>query len=209
MILALCAAAGLALSACATPPSSAPLPDPPASDAAPGDSLGSLRPAPPEGEVMAQGTVMDVAGDVELCLGAIRESFPPQCDGIPLAGWSWNGVDGSETSGDVRWGAYALQGEYDGEAFTVTQPPIMLALYDPMPIPSEPQEPGVTDEDVLLAIQQELPDRLGGSILTSMAQEGRLVVDVVWDDGTWQKAADEDYGQDVVVIRSALRPVNP
>lgn len=158
---------------------------------------------------MAQGTVMDVAGDVELCLGAIRESFPPQCDGIPLAGWSWNGVDGSETSGDVRWGAYALQGEYDGEAFTVTQPPIMLALYDPMPIPSEPQEPGVTDEDVLLAIQQELPDRLGGSILTSMAQEGRLVVDVVWDDGTWQKAADEDYGQDVVVIRSALRPVNP
>jgi len=28
---------------------------------------------------------------------------------------------------------------------------------------------------------------------------------VVWDDGTWQDAADEEFGDDVVVIRSALR----
>lgn len=158
---------------------------------------------------MAQGTVMDVDGDVELCMGAIRESFPPQCDGIPLSGWSWDGVEGSETSDGVQWGAYALQGTYDGESFTVTQTPIMLALYDPMPIPSEPQEPGVTDDDVLLAIQEELPARLGDAVLMSMPQDGRLVVDVVWDDGTWQRAADEDFGSDVVVIRSALRPVTP
>lgn len=202
-LLALCAAAGLALSACATPSAT----PPPASDAAPGDALGSLAPAPPEGEVLAQGTVMDVAGTVELCLGAIRESYPPQCDGIPLTNWSWDGIDGSETSDAVRWGSYAVQGTYDGESFTVTGPPIMLALYDPIAIPSEPAEPGVADEQTLLAIQQELPDRLGDAVLMSMVQDGRLVVDVEWDDGTWQQAADEDYGADVVIIRSALRPV--
>jgi hypothetical protein len=45
----------------------------------------------------------------------------------------------------------------------------------------------------------------GASYLSSSPQDGRLWVDVVWDDGTWQKAADDDYGADVVVIRSALR----
>ena len=73
--------------------------------------------------MVAQGTVMDVGGDVELCLGPVAESYPPQCSGVPLANWSWGGVDGSETSGDVTWGAYAAQGTYDGEEFAVTQPP--------------------------------------------------------------------------------------
>lgn len=40
-----------------------------------------------------------------------------------------------------------------------------------------------------------------------MPVEGRLVVDVVWDDGTLQQAADDDYGSDVIVIRSAIREV--
>ena len=59
----------------------------------------------------------------ELCLGPVAESYPPQCSGIPLEGWSWEGVEGSETSGDVRWGTYAVQGTYDGESLTVTAPP--------------------------------------------------------------------------------------
>ncbi len=65
-----------------------------ASDAPPGHSLGSLSPAPPEGEVVAQGTVMDVGGHVELCLGAVADSYPPQCSGIPVANWSWDGTRG-------------------------------------------------------------------------------------------------------------------
>ena len=76
------------LSGCATPPHSG------AGGAA--GSLGSLWPAPPEGEVVGQGTVMDVGGEVELCLGAVAESYPPQCSGIPLTDWSWDGVDGCE-----------------------------------------------------------------------------------------------------------------
>ena len=149
---------------------------------------------------------MDVAGSVELCLGPVAESYPPQCSGLPVQGWTWDGVEGSEISGDSTWGVYAVHGTFDGETFTVTQPPVMLALYDPMMI-EDPTggEPGPTDEATLLGIQEELPSALGLSYLSSSPQDGRLWVDVVWDDGTWQKAADDDYGADVVVIRSALR----
>lgn len=181
----------------------------PAADAPPGYSLGSLTPAPPEGEVVAQGTVLDVGGDVQLCLGAVAESYPPQCSGIPVEGWSWTGVEGSESSGDVRWGSYAVQGTYDGTTFTPTQPPIMLALYDPMK-PADPTDgkPGTADEKTLLAIQEELPDRLGASYLSSWPEAGHLYVQVLWDDGTWQKAADDDFGDGVVIVQSALRPIS-
>ena len=177
---------------------------------APGSSspapLGSVTPVPPAGEVSAVGTVLDAVGEPELCLGPVAESYPPQCSGIPLEGWTWDGVEGAESSGDVTWGAYAVQGTYDGEAFTVTQPPIMLALYDPMAT-EDPTggEPGAGDEATLAAIQDELPDRLGDSYLSSYPQDGWLWVDVVWDDGTWQDAADAEYGPDVVIVRSALR----
>jgi hypothetical protein len=152
------------------------------------------------------GTVLDTGGDAELCLGPVAESYPPQCSGIPLEDWTWEGVDGAESSGDVTWGAYALQGTFDGESFTVTQPPVMLALYDPM-APEDPTggEPGAGDEQTLARIQEELPDRLGSSYLSSYPQDARLWVDVVWDDGTWQDAADREFGEDVVLIRSALR----
>lgn len=157
---------------------------------------------------MAQGTVMDVGGDAELCLGAVAESYPPQCSGIPVTNWTWEGIDGAESSGDTTWGAYAVQGTYDGEQFTVTQPPIMLALYDPM-MPEDPTagEPGAGEEAELLEIQEELPDILGEAYLSSYPENGWLWIDVVWDDGTWQDAADEDYGEDKIIVRSAMRPV--
>ena len=200
---ALLAASALLLTSCATPSGSTPRGSSPAAM-----PLGAVAPAPPADEVVGQGTVLDAAGSPELCLGAVAESYPPQCTGIPLVGWSWDGVDGSETSGDVRWGAYAVQGTYDGATFTVTEPPILLALYDPM-MPEDPfgGEPGDTDEATLLAIQDQLPERLGAGYLASWPQDGRLWVQVLWDDGTWQQAAGEEFGAGVVVIESALRPV--
>lgn len=152
---------------------------------------------------------MDVGGNAQLCLGAVAESYPPQCSGIPLSNWTWEGVDGAENAGGTTWGAYAVQGTYDGEEFTVTEPPIMLALYDPM-MAEDPTggEAGEGEEPELLAIQEELPDALHEAYLGSSPENGWLLVDVVWDDGTWQRAADEDYGDDTVIIRSALRPVS-
>jgi hypothetical protein len=117
-------------------------------------------------------------------------------------------VEGWESSGSATWGAYAVQGGFDGKTFTVTEPPVMLALYDPMPL-SDPTggRPGAAEEAELLEIQQTLPELLGASYLSSYPDDGRLRVDVVWDDGTWQNAADHDYGVDVVLFVSAIRLV--
>ena len=41
--------------------------------------------------------------------------------------------------------------------------------------------------------------------VSSSIENGYLWVDVVWDDGTLQDAADAAYGEGVVVVRSALR----
>lgn len=196
----------LVLNGCTGTPGSAP---PTSSADADGPRLGAEAPTPPAGEVTGTGTVMDENGAVEFCLGPIMESYPPQCSGIPIEGWSWDGVEGSEASGTTRWGAYALTGTYDGERFTPTQPPILLALYDPM-MPEDPTggETGDTSEERLLEIQAQLDGRLGDDGSTyfgSYPERGYLWVDVLWDDGTYQNAADAEFGDGVVVIRSALR----
>lgn len=196
----------LALGGCATSPGSQ---APASSDAPAGQSLGSLMPGPPEGEVIGTGTVMDVAGVVELCLGPVAESYPPQCTGIPLENWSWEGVDDAEQVDEVRWGSYALTGTYDGDSFAITQSPIPLALYDPAPV-EDPTggEPGSAEDAELQRVQDEIGTRFGPRsevFLSSYPENGYVWVEVVWDDGTLQQAADDDFGAGVVVIRSALR----
>ncbi len=189
------------LAACATPVG-------PAGPAAQPDpaSPASASPAPPETEVVGQGTVLEDADGTRLCLGGVMESYPPQCSGVPLTGWSWDGVPGSETAEGVTWGAYAVQGTYDGEAIAVTQEPVLLALYDPMMAPDPTGgEPGGSSEDELLDVQEDIHTSMGDAILASAAQNGWLWVDVVWDDGSIQQAVDAAYGEGVVVVRSALR----
>lgn len=195
------AASVLVLAGCATSAGSAP-------SGGSGAALGSSWPDPPAGEVTGQGTVLDTGGSAELCLGPVAESYPPQCSGIPLEGWTWDGVEGSESSGDVTWGAYAITGTYDGETLKVTQPPIMLALYDPL-MPPDPTggKDGVTDDSALEEIQEGLPGALGAQYLGSWPERGYLWVQVVWDDGTLQSGADAEYGEGVVVIQSAWRAV--
>lgn len=186
------------LSACATPQpvgvgATSPVP------------LGDVQPGLPAGTVIGQGTVIDTGDEAELCLGGVMESLPPQCTGIPLVGWEWTDIDGSEASGDTRWGAYAVEGTYDGATFTVTSPPISLALYDPaVPLDPTDGEPGPADEATLTSTQDDIHAQLGDAALASWPQNGRLWVQVVWDDGSLQDAADARYGDDVVVIQSSL-----
>ena len=191
--VALVVSVGLGIAGCATP-------------ATPGG-------APPQkfaahGEVLGQGTVLQIAdAPAQFCLGAVAESYPPQCTGPELIGWDWSTIDGSETSGDVTWGAYAVQGTWDGDRFTVTSPPIMLALYDPMRIEDpfhDPANAGTTSEGRLNAIQTEVDADPAFDLLTSGAQNGYLFVSVVFDDGDIQAHLDDTYGKDVVQVRSAL-----
>lgn len=61
--------------------------------------------------------------DAELCLGAIMESYPPQCGGLLLTNWTWSGLTSERASG-TRWGEFVVVGTYDraAQAFTLTQP---------------------------------------------------------------------------------------
>ncbi len=173
----------------------------------PDADLGTLPVAVPLGEVLGQGTVLDDGTGPELCLGAVAESAPPQCDGPPIDGWDWDAFAGwTEVSG-VRWGAYAVQATFDGERIAVTADPISLALYDPMPIEDEPLPAGTTDEAVLGEIQQVLADALGERALGSGIEDGRLEQSVVYDDGSLQEHLDTVYGPNVVHVVGALRDV--
>jgi hypothetical protein len=47
-----------------------------------------------------------------LCLGAVNDSAPPQCRGIPLRGWSWDAVEGEDGGRGWLWGDYTVTGVY-------------------------------------------------------------------------------------------------
>lgn len=175
-------------------------------------------PSPPaaiaaDGEVLGQGTVLQLDGEpANFCLGGVAESYPPQCSGPEVVGWDWASVDGEESASGVTWGAYAVQGAWDGTQFTVTEPPIMLALYDPMMVVDPHRDPanaGETAEAELLQIQTELHELGTVDLLSSGAENGYLFVSVVYDDGQVQRYFDELYGAEVIVVVSALRPVVP
>ncbi|WAA64650.1 hypothetical protein [Microbacterium oxydans] len=208
LALAAASAVGLLfLSACATGPGSSAAPT---STSVPSDQrLEEAHPDLPDGRVIGVGTVLDVGGDVQLCLGAVAESYPPQCSGVPLDDWTWEGVDGSESSGDTTWGAYAVYATYDGERLTKTDPPIMLALFDP--VATEDPTGGVdgtTTDAELTRVQDEIAARLGPSALSVGTDRGYVWLQVVWDDGTLQDAVDAEYGEDVVFVTSSLGEID-
>ena len=91
----------------------------------------------PDGEVRTSGlvTVLDDGTGPEMCLGAVAESYPPQCGGPALVDFDFGDVGSEEASG-VTWGSYALTGTFDGTAFTVTDA-IPAALYDVMAQPQD------------------------------------------------------------------------
>lgn len=163
-------------------------------------------------EVLGEGTVIQV-GDAapQFCLGAVAESYPPQCSGPELVGWDWETPGGFETSGDVTWGTYAVGGSWDGERLTVGSA-IMLALFDPLPVPDpalDPANPGSASEDDLLAIQETISDEAPVEVLSSWIENGYLFVRVLFDEGEIQEWATDRYGANVVQVRPALRIVEP
>ena len=173
-----------------------------ATDATPGTD------SPPPTAVVGQGTVIQVAdGAAQLCLGAIAESYPPQCSGIELIGWDWATVDGQESAGDVTWGTFAVWGDWDGQRLAVTDS-VMLALYDPIKIDdpfTEPANAGSSSETELAAIEASVPSEAPVEVLGTWIDNGYVFAQVVFDDGSIQEWADTQFGVDVVQIRSALR----
>ncbi|TFC03156.1 hypothetical protein E3O42_06865 [Cryobacterium adonitolivorans] len=171
------------------------------------------------GEVLAQATVLQKDGEKpQLCLGAIAQSLPPQCYGPPILGWDWATVDQAESASGVTWGSYAITGIWDAAAFTVTQPPIPLSLFDPL-VTIDPRldevNPGPGDDSTLLRLQDELntaeyspatfSDWSEAPILSNWTQNGYLWVSVIYDDGSVQRFFDDQWGAGVVAVQSALK----
>ncbi|MGH3348876.1 MAG: hypothetical protein ACRDO4_18000 [Nocardioides sp.] len=145
-------------------------------------------------------------GQPVVCLGPGAESWPPQCAGPPLANWDWRRerLVLGQPAGGVRWGRYFLTGSWDGRVLTV-QTAVPEAMYDgadevPGDLPDSLRELPQADLDALAA---ELGDSLPGA-LSSYVDAGRAWVDVVYDDGSLQAWADEEYGAGLVRVSSAL-----
>ena len=174
-----------------------------------GDATGSAMPTSipaADGPVRTRNLATDMdTGRPELCLGAVAESYPPQCGGPPIAGWDWKDHDGVfDREGDVRWGLFAVTGTFDGTTFTATDA-IPGALYDPA-MTEEPTYPAaaidLTDAqltDIAETLGAELPGAQG-----AYGADGHVLVDVTYDDGSLQAWADGEYGENVVIVTSAL-----
>lgn len=164
-------------------------------------------------EVRALGTVLDDGSGPQLCLGPVAASYPPQCAGPPVEGWDWEALEGDETAAGVTWGVYAVWGDWDGETFTVTRDPIMAALYDPMVDPDaanpwdETLPEGPLAEAEAVDVQAELDDAVPDGLATA-AVNGRVVLEVRFDDGSLQRAVDDRYGKDAVLVISSLKPAD-
>ena len=206
--------APILLTACATSgtpgnPGATPMEEPVTETAPPADVRGFVPPAA-DGEVMGQGTVLQTGQTrPRFCLGAVQESYPPQCSGPEIIGWDWGVAEQEVTEAGVTWGTYAATGTWDGTIFTLTTAPIPLSLYDSMPLedPLAGRE-GATDPQELDRILNDVFSSAEGYLLTAWVEKGFVNVTVVYDDGSFQALMDAEYGPDVVVVISALRHVS-
>lgn len=127
------------------------------------------EPADPVGEV----TDVEVTGSVSifgtvdapvLCLGAIAESYPPQCNGPAVKGaFSWDDVDYEDASG-VRWtnDNYVVRGYYapgDGPrgSFTLSAPVSVAPRPEPesWDFPQLCADPRIDANPALAGVEQQ------------------------------------------------------
>jgi hypothetical protein len=87
------------------------------------DAPPPTAPAPGSDQLYeADGIVLeDESHGPELCLGGIALSLPPQCDGVPLANWDWDAVDGAQSGSGTTWGEFHVVGTYTDGVLTVTE----------------------------------------------------------------------------------------
>lgn len=140
--------------------------DPAGSAAAPSGQA----PTPvPDGEVRTRGlvTVLDDGAGPELCLGAVAESYPPQCGGPALEDFDFGDV-GAEQAAGVTWGQYALTGTFDGTTFTVTDA-IPAALYDAMAEPEQDPLAAACDDATTTDTARATPEDMDATLAAASA----------------------------------------
>lgn len=184
-----------------------------ATDPAPSVSAASRLLAPPSvapaapARVSTRGlvTVIDDGAGPVVCLGPVAESYPPQCTGPAVTGWDWAtlGQGMYEQQARTRWGSYALTGTWDGTTLGVDGA-VPAALFDTFPQRPSPTPgpaisyPAAELEDIAAAVR-ELPGVSAASVVG-----GQVLADAAYDDGSLQAWADAAYGEDAVLVLTAL-----
>lgn len=175
--------------------------------ATPADRPDSVPAAVGEVTTSVPVTVLDDGGGAELCLGGVFQSLPPQCDGPAVAGWDWveHAGDFEEVRG-VRWGAFVVSGAFDGSTFTPSE--VVPAAEQRGPGEcgvDEHPDTGAVSADDLARIQREV-NELPGMLMSARAAD-HVDLTVVHDDGTIQAWVDQEYGEGMVAVSSALVPL--
>jgi hypothetical protein len=124
-----------------------------------------------------------------------------------IRNWDWSEAGHFASAGGVIWGAYGVTGMLADGEFTQTRRPVPSTDASPPEARPTPEPPGNGKEMQLLLLQRELTSLRGQPILMSGAENGYLVIDVVYDDGSLQRELDGKYGPRIVLIRSALKPL--
>lgn len=200
VVLAGCAATG------GTPGSGSAAPDAPLVTGPEAQALLAELPEPSTDDpALAPATLLERDGGTVLCLGAVAESAPPQCDGPALEGWDWSTIEHQETGG-VRWAqGVGVPVTYDAGTgvATVAGEPVDLAS---ITMPAIEYPTGDLDEAQLAAMQADMAAVPRADLLGATGLDGVLVVDVLFDDGSIQAALDAIYGPGRAFVVSALRP---
>jgi hypothetical protein len=53
----------------------------------------------------------------ELCLGGVAESYPPQCGGPAVEGWSWDSIEGAQSASGTTWVEVYVNGTWDPDRY--------------------------------------------------------------------------------------------
>lgn len=144
----------------------------PAGEPADGSGSGTVPTPVPDGEVRTSGlvTVLDPGTGPQMCLGAVAESYPPQCGGPAIDGFAW-GEGGFERASGVTWGSYALTGTFDGATFTVSDA-IPAALYDAAAQPQDEPLGAACEAPATIDSEQATPEDLDATLAAAAALPG-------------------------------------
>ncbi|WP_204745618.1 hypothetical protein [Glycomyces paridis] len=156
----------------------------------------------------------DPEGSPELC-GAVAESYPPQCGGLPVSGWDWESVAHEEASG-VRWGAYLVTGVFDGESLVLSEAAVPLDEVDLSDYPelayADPEFGDPAEElgeAELQAIADEVAAAFPAVVFGGWADvdHGVALVDALLVTPEMEAFAAERFPADTVVFTSVFKPV--
>jgi hypothetical protein len=188
--------AALTLVGCSSSPSDVATDDGPATPPVP----------EPSGEVRTAqlATVIDAGEGVQLCLGPIAQSYPPQCGGPDVTGWDWSGIGQlHDQQGAVTWGSYAVTGRWDGSSLAASSA-VPAALYDPAMVPPLEPPDATWSEAELTRVAAELQEELPDVVLGAAPVEGQVLAEVYYDDGSLQAWCDATYGDGAVAVTPYL-----